>query len=68
MYFYNLQLQGFVHLSKYLGKHKHQSACRHGHGVESALGNVFSSIYGELDAKNEILMVFLDLSAAFRHH
>ena len=50
-------------LDKYLGKY--QSAYRVGHGVETALNHVYSSIYEELDRGNEVLVVLLDLSAAF---
>ena len=43
----------------------HQSAYRPGHGVETAMQHVYSSIFEQLDRGQTVFLVLLDLSAAF---
>ena len=54
-----------AHFSKYDLLHSNQSAYRPGHGVETTLLDVYSSILSALDSEKCCFLVLLDLSAAF---
>ena len=53
------------HLDRNNLNEKFQSAYRPGHSTETALVRICSDILGELDNKRGVLLVMLDLSAAF---
>ena len=54
-----------AHLTKHGLHNPNQSAYRPGHSVETALTSIADSIFRSLDSKEGVVMVLLDLSAAF---
>lgn len=59
----------FKQLNSYLTENslygKYQSAYREGHGTETALLRVHNDIMFSLDQQRDVILIMLDLSAAF---